>query len=1444
MPKVPYKSSEQPRDDEDYEIVSFEDFCDKSPGSKTDLLTLNDNINYRICYEGEKPVKFVDDDGGTSSRDLEQLETSLNGSKASFKERLSNFAPFGKASKTTRGSPFSGVIPKARAESDSPREHRYQRFSSRRNICQRVCDGLPCYGSGLILVIIVCALCAGAWWAVCGAVGGAWGEEHYRRLWERAHPDNVKKPPTPITYEKILPEFRYHDHNNLSTKNKLNATELSKKKPDLYKKAYTERPPEVMSDICAQIEDNMRFDCFPQDGANEKDCVQRGCCWLPAKTQGAPYCYYPPQYDTYRFANMTETKHGATAYYQRMRPSGYPADFEIARMDFKYLSDDVLQIKIYDAENKRFEPPYPEIPMVPGPISNLKYRVQIESATVGFKVIRNSDNVTLINTQDVGGLILSDKFLQLSAILPSSQIYGLGERQSRFKLDINWKTYAMFNYDTAPTENTNLYGTHPFYLNLEPSGNSHGMLLLNSYAMDVILQPAPAITYRTTGGVLNLFVFAGPAPAAVAAQYTALVGRPAMPPYWALGFHLCKYDYGSLNVTRDVWQKNRDAGIPFDVQWNDLDYMNNSNDFTYDKVKYAGLPEFVDELHKDGMHYVVLIDPGVSAGEAPGDYPPFDRGVELDIFIKNATKQPFIGKTWNKISTAYPDFTHPSATAYWVEMMTSLHKEVPFDGAWIDMNEPSNMLSGPLHGSCAPEDLPYKPHTSGADGLRSKTICMEAQHYAGSHRDWHNLYSLTEAVATDFALTEIRGKRPFIISRSTFVGSGRYAGHWSGDVFSEWHDMAMSIPEILSFSLFGIPMMGADICGFNGDTTVELCKRWMQLGAFYPFSRNHNSDRSIPQDPVSLGPEVVEASKQALRTRYRLLPYYYTLFWRAHVAGETVARPLFFETPDNPVTHDIDAQFLIGPYLMISPILEQGARTTRAYFPGAWYNLQDGTMLAHDQWNKLDENQTVAVRGGGVIPLQEPPAGAVSTARARSAPLQLLAAPAARRAAGQLYWDHGDTLRASRGRGEHGARALGAAAAARRAGRPESCGPAEPPAGAVSTARARSAPLQLLAAPAARRAAGQLYWDHGDTLRASRGRGEHGARALGAAAAARRAGRPESCGPAEPPAGAVSTARARSAPLQLLAAPAARRAAGQLYWDHGDTLRASRGRGEHGARALGAAAAARRAGRPESCGPAEPPAGAVSTARARSAPLQLLAAPAARRAAGQLYWDHGDTLRASRGRGEHGARALGAAAAARRAGRPESCGPAEPPAGAVSTARARSAPLQLLAAPAARRAAGQLYWDHGDTLRASRGRGEHGARALGAAAAARRAGRPESCGPAEPPAGAVSTARARSAPLQLLAAPAARRAAGQLYWDHGDTLRASRGRGEHGARALGAAAAARRAGRPESCGPAEPPAGAVSTARARSAPLQLLAAPAARRAAGQLYWDHGDTLSE
>lgn len=139
-------------------------------------------------------------------------------------------------------------------------------------------------------------------------------------------------------------------------------------------------------------------------------------------------------------------------------------------------------------------------------------------------------------------------------------------------------------------------------------------------------------------------------------------------------------------------------------------------------------------------------------------------------------------------------------------------------------------LSGANPGD--PKYPPYLPgRLGGATLLETKTVSMSASQAAGMHYNVHNLYGWSEGVATVAALESVRGKRAFVISRSTFPSTGRYHGHWLGDNTATWDDLYYSIPGILSMNMFGIPLVGSDTCGFNGDTTPELCTRWCVAGA-------------------------------------------------------------------------------------------------------------------------------------------------------------------------------------------------------------------------------------------------------------------------------------------------------------------------------------------------------------------------------------------------------------------------------------------------------------------------------------------------------------------------------------------------------------------------------------------------------------------------------------
>uniref|UniRef100_A0A914EDP5 P-type domain-containing protein n=1 Tax=Acrobeloides nanus TaxID=290746 RepID=A0A914EDP5_9BILA len=243
-----------------------------------------------------------------------------------------------------------------------------------------------------------------------------------------------------------------------------------------------------------------------------------------------------------------------------------------------------------------------------------------------------------------------------------------------------------------------LVGVHPFYVGLAPDGMTYGVLLWNSNAQEITEGPAPHLIYRTIGGQIEMYFFPGPTFEEVIKQYQQVVGNPFLPAYWALGFQLCRYGYKNLTDMQAAVNRTINAGIPFDVAYADIDYMNEYKDFTYG-TEWAGLPEYVDYLHSIGMHNILIFDPALEV-----DYDPFQRALQQNAsFISwpSAELVPqdvngqypmldgtdiMLGVVWPDKHVAFPDFLDPSLdTSNWW-----MNEVIKFDGMWIDMNEPFN----------------------------------------------------------------------------------------------------------------------------------------------------------------------------------------------------------------------------------------------------------------------------------------------------------------------------------------------------------------------------------------------------------------------------------------------------------------------------------------------------------------------------------------------------------------------------------------------------------------------------------------------------------------------------------------------------------------------------------------------------------------------------------
>lgn len=554
---------------------------------------------------------------------------------------------------------------------------------------------------------------------------------------------------------------------------------------------------------------------------------------------------------------------------------------------------------------------------------------------------------------------------------------GLGERISSFVLPQG--DFTMYSrdrgspIDNGQTPDANMYSVHPFYLAVDAQNAAHGGLFLNSNAMISLVGPN-FVGFRSTGGIIDYYVFIGPQPQDVINQYHDLIGYPTLVPFWGLGWHQCRYGFKNLTVVQGVTNNYMTYQIPLDAMWIDIDYMNQFVDFTLDPVNFPAGPfaNWVHSLQNLNKHFVPIVDAGIASAIPNSAY---TQGLSQNVFIGSAYHSgPTVCQVWPG-NAVFVDWFQPAASAYWINQLTAFESLTFFSGVWLDMNEASNFITGEVGhypSIITNETMPFTP----GEDINTRSIDVASTHYGGiSEYNVHSLYGHLEAVAT-YNYFVARNQRPFIITRSSFVGTGRYASKWTGDNFSQWSFLAYSITGIFNFNMFGIPFVGADICGFQGNTNEELCSRWTQLGALYPFSRNHNAINSIDQYPWSFGPTLLTTSNTAIRNRYRLLLHINTGLFRTSLNGGMYFRPAYFDYPnDVNLLNNATAHFMLGEGLIVHPCIWQGITGTNSYFPfDLWYDFYTGNYMQLDYNNNAYLNMSlpgdipIHIRGGHIIP--------------------------------------------------------------------------------------------------------------------------------------------------------------------------------------------------------------------------------------------------------------------------------------------------------------------------------------------------------------------------------------------------------------------------------------------------------------------------------------------
>ncbi len=562
--------------------------------------------------------------------------------------------------------------------------------------------------------------------------------------------------------------------------------------------------------------------------------------------------------------------------------------------------------------------------------------------------------------------------------------YGTGEVAGPLRR--NGTTTVCWNNDSFAYDDRtpSLYQSHPWVLAVRADGTAYGVLVETTYRCQIDLHAG--IVFRCEGPPPAVTVIERAHPAEVVRELAELTGKMPMPPKWALGYQQCRWSYETEERILKVAGGFRERSMPCDVIWFDIDYMDGFRCFTFDSEAFPDPARVNRKLHDSGFKTVWMIDPGLKVDE---DYEVYRDGAAGGHYVQDKSGREYHGVVWPG-DCAFPDYTRAETRAWWA----GLYKDFlahGIDGVWNDMNEPAVF------------------HAMQVINLSSKTMPSSNIHRAdeelggqGSHARYHNIYGMQMARATRDGIQAARpDRRPFVLTRANHLGGQRYAATWTGDNESDWRHLRWSITMALNLGVSGQPFAGPDIGGFNGDASAELFARWMGIGALLPFARGHSIKESVDHEPWSFGRETERACRLALERRYRLLPYFYTLFREAHDTGMPVVRPLFFADPTDTRLRAVDDAFLLGGDVLVRSSGRPGHPTDRrSPVPkGRWSVFE----LAEASDAQLPE---LHLRAGAIVPAGPP---MQFTDEVALDPLTLLVSLDEHgRASGTLYEDEGD----------------------------------------------------------------------------------------------------------------------------------------------------------------------------------------------------------------------------------------------------------------------------------------------------------------------------------------------------------------------------------------------------------------------------------------------------